>query len=217
MTGVSNDMIHWVESGTTVNGGTWSFGFWSTVSTAGTPTDANMATALNTAKTPLEAFWTSFKVYAAAGTNLTRHSAYFYPAGAALAANVAHIDITPVPGTGSTPTSPRSAVVVTTLTASSGRSHRGRMYLPFTGTASSSGLQISTSVVDNIASYAKTLLNAFNLIDLTPTWGNAPCWIRSLKTGQAYPVTHVRVDSKIDNQLRRQDKTTTLYSKTETL
>jgi hypothetical protein len=216
--GVSNeDQIKFVTYGDINGAQSWSFGIWTGVATTGTPTSTDLNNALTVINTPLTAFWNTYKTKNLATVRLLGFKAYFYPTGSAVATLVAQQAITPAPGTGTQGTSPRNALVVSLLTGSSGRSYRGRFYVPYTGVISGSNLQAVSSDVDAVANGAAALLGSMKTAALGGPWGNCPPRVRSEKLGLGLIVTSIKTDSLIDTQRRREDKLSAAYFKTNTI
>lgn len=99
------------------------------------------------------------------------------------------------------------ALVITLLTGYSGRRNRGRIYMPLSATTVTAG-QVSSTNVDNIATWWKDLLVAWN-----GHIGTQKCVVLSQTRGDGKEITEVVVDSKIDTQRRRADKVIPTYSK----
>lgn len=217
MAGVNVDMIKWVIKGDINVSQTWSVGVWSEVVGTGSPTAADLDAAV-TAVLPLVAtWWGSMKFFNSAGTRYTQLGGYYYPAGSAVATISSIKPVTPVVGTGTFYQSPRNALVVSLLTGHSGRSYRGRAYVPMTAAQTDTTLQALATGVDSCALAHQTLLTALNAVSLAPHWGNAPTRVRSEKLGIASIITSIKVDSLIDTQRRREDKLTAIYSKTRSV
>lgn len=117
---------------------------------------------------------------------------------------------TSVPGTGVAPALPgSSAVVVTKRTDIATRSHRGRMYLPLTSASLevASG-QIPDANVTTIATGIAGWLSLMNAQTITVNGTVYPLDVVVSGNPPAYDpfktITSVRVDSRVDRQVRRQ-------------
>jgi len=215
--GVPEDQIKFNIIGDIAAAQSWSFGVWCGVATTGTPTSADLLAYLQGFETAFAALWTSLKPYNAATCRRTGSSAYFYPAGATHSTLVAHNTITAVPGTGTASAGPRNALVCTLTTATSGRSARGRFYVPVTSAAMGADLQMPSANVDTFTVACQTWLNALRTGGSGSVWGNAPPRVRSEKTGASLIVTGLTVNSLYDTQRRREDKLKPTYTKVLTI
>lgn len=210
---VSGDMIKWNILGDIATSQTWSVGIWSSVATTGTPTAANLDSALTNVTTLLGNFWASFAAFNAATLRWTGLSAYFYPSGATHATLIAKHTLTPQLGSGTAYHSPRTSLVVSLLTGAAGRSRRGRIYVPFTAATVQSTLQAPTATCDTVAAGAGAMGSALNAVSLGGPWGNGPWNLRSDKLGASFPISQASVNSKLDTQRRREDKIAAAYTK----
>lgn len=104
----------------------------------------------------------------------------------------------------------QAAVVVSLLTALSGRTHRGRMYIPQLSKNLTAG-QLATADVDAICTAVKNYIAALN-----GSVGGYSVAVASTVSAALTHVTSVRVDSKVDTQRRRAKSTAVAYSKTLT-
>lgn len=125
--------------------------------------------------------------------------------------------ITPVVGTSATIHPPYVAQVATLLTATAGRTNRGRLYLPATGlgVSSTTGQQSGspTAFINNLASWLNNR-SAWGI----GTWINAidPI-VMTQRGGAPQRVTTLRSDTKFDTQRGREDKLVPTNSGTATV
>lgn len=194
--------IRVVISGNITGVQTWSVG----VSTTGpdfAPAQADFSTWLDSLVAALTTCWGAGPGVAASGdTQLTKMSAYHYQANAHLAGRVAESPVGPLGGHASGSNSYRDCLVASLMTATPGKSGRGRMYWPATG-VNLVNHQASSSLVSDIATQTALFLNAINASDIG---GFTPVVIVAGKINPPPPVIQVAVDTKIDSQENRSDK-----------
>ena len=210
----SDSMIKYTLAGDIAGGQTWSIGFWVRPVVTGSPAAANLDTILGNMATPLANFWNGFKTKNAATLRYTSNNAYYYPAGSPVSTLVSHVALSPAPGTGTQYTSPRQALVISLHTGASGRTRRGRMYVPYTAENSGSNLQAPSSTCDAFANLANSFRVAIPGVSTDTVFGGQSWVVRSNKAGVGYDITSVSCDSKVDTQRRREDKIAAAYSKT---
>lgn len=181
---------------------TWSVGV-STTSTDIPPTQADFTTWLDSLVASLTACWSAGPGVAASGdTQLTRLSAYHYDANARIASRVAETPVGPLGGHASGSNSYRDCLVASLMTATPGKSGRGRMYWPATGAAITNH-QAGSSLVSDMATQIALFLNAINASSVGPV---PPTVIVAGKISPPPPVIQVAVDTKLDSQENRSDK-----------
>lgn len=133
-------------------------------------------------------------------TNLT---AYYYSGGA----NTSLTAVAPIAtGAGTLAGSPlpnQLAVVATLLTGVPGRSNRGRSYLPAPNAAQLANGQLPTATATALATQFGAFLTAVKAYNGSEV---IPC-VASPHTGLIRSLTSVRVDTKLDTQRRRANKT----------
>ncbi len=121
----------------------------------------------------------------------------------------------PVAAGGVSQTAPNQACTVLSLdTPRSGRSYRGRMYLPTLAPEWGSGTgKITGAMATALAAGGALLVTDLNaLVSTSPATGPFPCSIQSRTSGQPpAPINAVRVGNVIDTQRRRRDKEVELY------
>lgn len=133
---------------------------------------------------------------------------YYYPAIPGKASISASADYSPPrgPTTGDNMPS-QCSLVVSLRTAMTGRSGRGRVYLPFTrvaqldATGQVSGIALAT-IADDFKTFADAVIGALN--GVLP--GYQGPYVVSGTHGMANAVTRYVIDSKVDTQRRREDK-----------
>lgn len=189
---------------------TWSISIWA----AATPVSGTGYTQgqLNTLALDMDALavaaWGTYAASINPDTNFAETGVYFYPFGSLVATQSA---VSPARaaslGTGSGNLPVQTSCVVSLRTGVSGRTGRGRNYLPFNGTALTTGHQFSTTPITNAAIAYQTWLQAINAYSSVPSNVSSivPC-VASHVTGNLSPITQVTVDSDPDTQRRRSDK-----------
>lgn len=103
---------------------------------------------------------------------------------------------------------PETAVCVSLLTGTPGRSHRGRFYLPAPVAANmlANDGRLATGNQDVFVSWAAAFIGGVN--DVVAGL-NVVVWSRKL--GQTFPVTYVQVGDQFDTQNRRQNSAPETY------
>jgi hypothetical protein len=204
------DLVKYVIGGS-VPGDTWSIGFWQQLTgLTSNPTQAQMdAAALFRLNGFDSVAWSAagvtVKGVAHSGTFLSFCKAALYRNGV-LTQNGSGTK-TPVAGTGGGLHPNYVALVVTLRTASAGRSHRGRVYLPATGVPiSASTGRINTNAqpyADGIAAF----LTGLGPDDVGfPGDPASHAVVVSRTTAVASNITSVSIDDKPDTQRGRENK-----------
>lgn len=139
---------------------------------------------------------------------------YYYPTYPGKASVSASADYSPFrgPSTGDNMPS-QCSLVVSLRTAVTGRSGRGRVYLPFTRvaqleTSGQVGFSILPAVADAWKGFADSVVGALN--GVLP--GYQGPYVVSGTHGVANAVTQYVIDSKVDTQRRREDKLPANYT-----
>lgn len=184
----------WAQSGTTIDA----------VTLAG-----NVISALGATGTGGTTTLAKLKNLLATADGWDRVRVYNYLSGSLVAASSAIGTISGGTGAQSRSGAYQDALVVTLQTGQAGRSHRGRMYLPFAGGAGSNGEAI-TSQVDGACNAVGDLMSQLHI-----TYG-VQAVVYSQTLDQANVVTALKCDSKIDTQRRRAGKQQASYSKSYT-
>lgn len=201
-----------VLSGHLPNGEKFQTGFW--VSQA--PSDAAAATSdAQAVAGVLNGRWATLgspTTIMSAGAGFDTITVYSYPSGGPDASFVGQANLTGAAGTASPQLIDQMAVCCTLNTGLSGRTHRGRMFIPCNAPGTLSSGQLGTSVVSNLATWMKDTFDAVNS-------ATSPGFVvvLSQKLGTAQRVTSVTVDSRIDIQRRRSDRETIINKFTATL
>ena len=206
----SGDVVKYVIGGACASD-TWSTGVWQDLAgLTGTPTPSQMNAA---AASRLSGFnslvWglvtQGLKAVNASGITLATCKSYLYRNGVLTAQGAA--SITPSAGS-ATPGSPfYTALCVSTLTNTPGRSGRGRMYLPITayGISPTTG-QYTNSAAGLITSMASWLTGFGPDDNLFPGDPASHAVVLSQLKGQVHPITSIRADSLPDTQHGRINK-----------
>lgn len=202
MTTTAFPRIRLVISGNITGVQTWSVGC-SMTGPDFAPDQADFSTWLDSLVPAITSCWSAGPGVAASGdTQLTRLSAYHYQANAHLAGRVAESPVGPLGGHASGSNSYRDCLVASLLTATPGKSGRGRMYWPATG-VNLVNHQASSSLISDIATNTAAFLNAVNASTIG---GFAPVVIVAGKLNPPPRVISVAVDTKVDSQENRSDK-----------
>jgi len=191
-----------VLSGTAPNSEIFETGFWVAAT--------NLTTRTNT-QAFAAAVQTSMQSTAFAGlvplissdTRYTSLKVYSYPSGGPTATYVGEAPIVSMVGTGSGAAPLYQCIVLSLRTGISGRSFRGRMYLPATGTALTSAHRLPTAPVAAAVLGVGNWFNAINAFtgDLT-----ASVSVVSQHLTEHFDVNEVTGDDKPDVQRRRENK-----------
>jgi hypothetical protein len=138
------------------------------------------------------------------GTNdaWTGASVYCYPTGGPTATYIGHASIAAMLGTSAVNGPLQNSLVATYITATAGRRHTGRSYLPYTGFLDvGSGNNVAPSALSTLLAGWVSMLNAF----MAANSGAAITVVSSKGSSQTH-VTQVRMDSKVDTQRRRSNR-----------
>jgi hypothetical protein len=184
---------------------TWSVGLAFKVLTGGVPTSADMNGFCNAAATLWATdFWdhaSGAKANLNATTDWSFCRGYYYPGGSSVSTVSGTKAITADPGTYSTSQiPPQCATVVSLHTGFTGRTNRGRIYLPAIVGLLAGG-QSSTSVGASWATQVAQFLTHMNGTSVGAFTFNA-----CIGTGTCPVLTEVAIDSIVDTQRRRRDK-----------
>lgn len=217
MAGVNIDMCKLVIKGHMMTSQTWSVGMWLACGVTTGATAADLDGALAGMDTMLNTWWTAIKAFNAPTVQYDASALYLVPAGSNAASLTSLRAHTAVVGTGAAYTSPRQALVVSILSGHSGKSFRGRSYVPYTGQGASTNMQAANGTCDAYANAHAALLDSLRAYSVSALGGTLPVYIRSEAKGIATPTVQVRCDSLIDTQRRREDKIGAAYAKLVTL
>ncbi len=207
MPGFATGALKFVMSGDIGGAQTWSCGFW----VAGEVTESTLDLAQVVALTKgfVSTWGDAVSDYWSTRTHLTDLGVYYYPAGSVVATrNFVGPLSTPSSGGHTTNLLPTYVSLVQTLrTALSGRSFRGRIYVPITSAALGQDGQMAITDITVVASKTRDLLSDVNDVDLTGVGvGDHSCVVASFTKGLTTPITAVFSDSLMDVQHRREDK-----------
>lgn len=207
----AGDLLH-ITIGGAMAADRWQIGIWQTISGM---TSNPTATQLNTDAAGVGASWMA-QVWSTAGSqplkafnapatscDVVRESVYrngvLTQSGSAA--------LTPIVGTGASPHPGYTCMVYTLGTATSGRSFRGRLYLPWTGGGINGSNLQNASTLSVFTGNMKAFLDALNTTDINlPGTPTLRVVVLSKHLASSAPVTTVKVDSKFDTQRGRQNK-----------
>jgi len=198
-------------TGGAIAGDIWRTGVDLGLNVSSTPTSGQLNTLLTGVIQPLFLTWfNSVKVRFGASSDYSFLQCYYYPLGSHTAAATGTITLSPVVGTASSNLqSPRTALVVSKLTAYAGRANRGRMYIPCWG-----GLNVGTDgqtdagTTGVYANATATLMSALNAANMSTAGITSQSCIVTSATAAAigHTITSVRCDGIMDTQRRRTNK-----------
>lgn len=220
MVGLNHDAIKWVIAGTIGGVQDWSTGIWFDVSlTSGSWALTDQQAFTDEFRSSAIDWWATLHGLCAADTTMTKTTTYFYPAHAVNALSVAESIIpSPVAGTGTTYLPTQSALVASMRTAVAGKSGRGRSYFPINGQALGSDHQLSGATCGTVANAYALMLTTLNGLNETANGiTGQTASVASFTKGQLNTIRTVIVDSKIDTQRRREDKTPTTAFRSATV
>ena len=195
--------IRTVIGGVLAGSQNWSVGF-STSGPVATPDQADLDSWAQSFADSLhaDASISTFQVLNEVGANLSKVSAYYYPAGSEVSTRLSTPTFAAVAATQTSNLLPmQSSLCATVLTGIPGRSGRGRVYWPVTAAGLTAG-EVSSSAADSIAELTAII---FTLLGADDVGLAAQQPIVASKTG-AHVVTGVAADQRIDIQRRRADK-----------
>lgn len=154
------------------------------------------ATAFGTWVTAIKPFWYPSYIW-------TELHAYYYEHSGVSADFAASAAVTPTPGTVAGNGSPIDTCLVMSLRSNFvGRSHRGRMYLPYHKAATTTGLIAIPGDATTAATATAALLTSLHSGTFTPV-------IMSRTLAATTPVTSVVADERPDVQRRRVNRLST--------
>lgn len=194
------------------NGEKFQTGFW--VSQA--PSDAAAATTdAQAVATYLNAHWTDASSpvsMLATGSGYDKVKVYSYPNGGPDASFVGEAALTGAAGAGTQNAPNQLAACLTLETGLSGRTHRGRMFLPFNKVVTLTSGQMTTTETDAYLVWWKATMDGIN-----STVAPGFVVVLSQKLGTAQRVTSLRMDTRLDIQRRRADRENIIGVSTTTL
>lgn len=198
----SGDYVHVVMGGVTSGGESWSVGSWQAVTgLTALPTPAQLSTLAGHILTAANTFWTTLKASCSNAIDFRQVTVSFYRAGtlqlSALAVQ------TPVVGSVAAGMPAFVSRCISLLTNQTGKSYRGRTYIPYNGVATTSGTTLWASDATTLAAF-KTYLLAITsniLADLSGT--TAGPVVISEARAVSTPITSLRMDNRPDTQRGR--------------
>lgn len=191
-----------VYGGTLDRGEVWECGFWVFGALPQNAAEANANAQLwfaqLSADDPSGAVRITLTTIGSNTTVLLYTRVYVYPAGGPRAAYVGEHIGTPLAGNSSRLLPLQSAVVVSERTGLSGRSNRGRMYLPAANIGAGGNGQLSTAQAQTVADGWATCFSDWNA-----SGDNGTVVVVSPTHGTHEPVSQIIVDTRLDVQRRR--------------
>jgi hypothetical protein len=192
----------------------WNISFWWKPSLPGDHVASTNAQAAASLTAILgDAKWTTFKTFLMtlmpSACTLDSVSLYCYPTGGPNATAIANT-LTPAVGTnGVGPQIPQTCQVASLRTGQSGRSFRGRVYLPKWSATLTGALQFAGTDCTTTANAVAAFLSGWSLKTITPAGQGIFAVVVSPTRGAASGIEKVVVDSKPDVQRRRINRMTT--------
>lgn len=198
-----------VIKGTLGSAQTWSTGLWLAAPLVGGSFGVADQQAVSDALLgQANTWWGSMKAYQPADVHMTAVATYFYPSGSIVSTQVAESLVTSGGAGSAGDYLPLDACLVATFrTDVSGRSGRGRSYMPLTGVPLGSDHQATLTQCTNVANAYQAMLSGINALNETAhNIASLTCVVASFTKHQYNDITTVSVDSLVDVQRRRQDK-----------
>jgi hypothetical protein len=167
------------------------------------PTPAALQGVCNSNETAAGTMWATLKTHCTAAMTFTGLNQTFIRNGVTIFSNQTN-EAAAVAGSGATVQPSYVARVVTLLTNRSGRSYRGRMYLPYNSGVITSATGLFTSDATTLGA-VKTFMLACtaNILTLAGAATAGPV-VYSITAGAHDPVTSLRMDNKPDTQRGRE-------------
>lgn len=205
-------LARFVLVGTLPGGEEWATGLWWTVNAA--PTNGpDFQSFVDEYAADVFAHTGWFRPQNVAAATWTGVKGYYYAGNPSAPAIFAGENVfgSPVTGTGSGQEQPNQvSIVCSTLTGQSGRSFRGRMYVPATNLGITAGV-IASGQVDAVAT---GLVDAIDAVRTDTTW--RPMVVSNTQNVMT-EIIQLRVDNKPDIQRRRANKLVSTYRNTSNL
>lgn len=215
MPGLPGNALKIVLRGTQSGDQSWSTAFWAEVGAGSAITGTNitpLAVAIEAAAPNTFASFCANHIWSSI-THYEGCTVYYYPDGSTHATLVGEAPATAIPGTLTDYQPPLLSMVHSLRTAFSGRSFRGRMYVPCSGFAVSSTGQWGSGVCTSQAGAAAAMFDTFNGGDYSAHGlASQGAIVASFTKGDMTPINEVIVNSLPDTQHRRQDKLLPLFS-----
>lgn len=199
------DIVRYSWGGGIASSERWSVNVWQVVEGwINGPSDAQMAALATQGLAHFESTWDFLKAKNTSGTNFDSCRVAWYRGG--ILQKTAQATQTPVVGTGSAPQPVFTSRVVTLLTNRSGRSFRGRSYLPWNAEAPNAATGLWTADTTNLTNFKNTLTACTaDLLAIDSATGASPAVISEVQA-VATPVFNLRMDNKPDTQRGREKK-----------
>jgi hypothetical protein len=198
------DYVRVTVRGNITGGETWSFSHYQEITgLVDLPAPADLQTMCDDIEGDAAVLWALLKAKCSAETSFTGVNTTFIRNGVTVATNQTN-EATPIIGTASGHLPVFIARVVTLQTNRSGRSYRGRMYLPWTGVTFAAGQVLwgsESAIVAGVATFLNNVAGKVNGDLLGTTAGPV---IYSVTAGAHEPVVAVRMDNKPDTQRGRE-------------
>lgn len=211
---VPTDCWRIVYRGSLPYGEVWQTGVWlqgnAPTSNSAATAGAQLEFGAEGTATP-SSYWNAVKALLPSSITLDQVAVYSYPTGGTTAAFIGLSTGTPLAGTSSNNLLPNQmCACLSLLTDSSGRSYRGRMFLP----VSSSLIPPTSAKLDSTPRTTLTGVWSTKFTDFNAASGWGDVVVVSQKLGIATRVTAVRMDSRPDVQRRRANRETGIVSTT---
>lgn len=133
---------------------------------------------------------------------------YCYPAGGPTSPAISEQAWVAVGTNGVGPLIPQACQVASLRTGQSGRSYRGRVYLPVQSSVLSGGHQYAAADCTAVANAVAAFLSGWGLLAITPAGNGIFASVISSTLGAANSISQVIVDSRPDVQRRRANRAT---------
>jgi hypothetical protein len=214
--GIGQGLIRFVSQGLIGSAQTWSCSLWlDTGVGTGAPTQAQLNAVTVSAEAAWRTFWTGLKPQNCAAWSYQHTQSYYYLPNTTKAAMQAQAGAGggTLAGTGS-PLPFVTACVASLRSVGTGRSSRGRIYLPKTGGQVDANGQFLTTDCNTMANAVHDLIVALNAVAIPFDAGSGRVVIASFTKHDAPPITSVVVNSAPDVQHRRTDKIGAAYTAT---
>jgi hypothetical protein len=196
--------------GTFPNSEIWNHSLWFMPDGSGEIPADNDAAAAALANILASGSWTTYrdtlKTYLTSDSAITGLKLYCYPTGGPSSPAIAEVAIS-VAGTSSGTALPLQCTLVASLrTGQSGRSYRGRIYLPTVGVTLPANHQISDAVTLATANMVWDFIDGMITESILDGGDGLLAVVVSTQLSAKTPITSVVVDSVVDTQRRRRNR-----------
>jgi hypothetical protein len=213
---IPSNVMQWVYAGSLPNGEKWQTSFWFQgnlpTSNAAAAAGAELEMGTEAGATP-SAWWNALKAFLPTSITLDYVQINAYPSGGPPAAFSGRSSHAPIAGSAASSANlpNQLAWVLTLLTDSAGRSHRGRAYLPLAGTLwSPTTASLQAAGLTTMLTAFKHYFDDFNAI------GQLGVVVSRTLTA-ATPIRQLRADNRADVQRRRANSQTGILRQTVAL